>query len=128
MGKPEIAQLKDLKAKLIANTPPGTSLNLAIDSHAGTSNGGTPLALLRFFFDAIYIILFFAVMSSAAYGVDLIIAQWEQRHIDPVVLIILRGVSYVLVILDAIGVVVATGLLTLRFIRSFWRSFWRADD
>ncbi len=92
------------------------------DRSAGASNGGTPLALLRFFFDAIYIILFFAVMSSAAYGVDLIIAQWEQRHIDPVVLVILRGVSYVLVILDAIGVVAATGLLTLRFIRSFWRA------
>jgi len=27
-AKPEIAQLKDLKGKLIANTPPGTSLNL----------------------------------------------------------------------------------------------------
>jgi ABC-type nitrate/sulfonate/bicarbonate transport system substrate-binding protein len=27
--KPELAQLKDLKGKLIANTPPGTSLNLA---------------------------------------------------------------------------------------------------
>ena len=28
-AKPELAQLKDLKGKLIANTPPGTSLNLA---------------------------------------------------------------------------------------------------
>ncbi|MSP41226.1 MAG: hypothetical protein EXR70_22295 [Deltaproteobacteria bacterium] len=28
-AKPEIAQLKDLKGKLTANTPPGTSLNLA---------------------------------------------------------------------------------------------------
>ncbi len=28
-AKPEISQLKDLKGKLIANTPPGTSLNLA---------------------------------------------------------------------------------------------------
>jgi NitT/TauT family transport system substrate-binding protein len=28
-GKPELSQLKDLKGKLIANTPPGTSLNLA---------------------------------------------------------------------------------------------------
>ena len=27
--KPEIAAVKDLKGKLIANTPPGTSLNLA---------------------------------------------------------------------------------------------------
>jgi NitT/TauT family transport system substrate-binding protein len=29
-GKPELSQLKDLKGKLIANTPPGTSLNLAM--------------------------------------------------------------------------------------------------
>src|SRR5262245_55578256 len=35
-AKPEIAQLKDLKGKLIANTPPGTSLNL-----------GTSVLLLR---------------------------------------------------------------------------------
>lgn len=28
-AKPEISQLKDLKGKMIANTPPGTSLNLA---------------------------------------------------------------------------------------------------
>ncbi|HEY2989970.1 MAG TPA: ABC transporter substrate-binding protein [Candidatus Binatia bacterium] len=28
-AKPELSQLKDLKGKLIANTPPGTSLNLA---------------------------------------------------------------------------------------------------
>jgi ABC-type nitrate/sulfonate/bicarbonate transport system substrate-binding protein len=28
-AKPEVSQLKDLKGKLIANTPPGTSLNLA---------------------------------------------------------------------------------------------------
>ncbi|HVO95579.1 MAG TPA: ABC transporter substrate-binding protein [Terriglobales bacterium] len=28
-AKPEIAQIKDLKGRLIANTPPGTSLNLA---------------------------------------------------------------------------------------------------
>ena len=35
-AKPEIAQLKDLKGKLIANTPPGTSLNL-----------GTRVLLLR---------------------------------------------------------------------------------
>lgn len=30
-GKPELSQLKDLKGKLIANTPPGTSLNLAMN-------------------------------------------------------------------------------------------------
>jgi DNA-binding CsgD family transcriptional regulator len=85
-------------------------------------NRETRLALVRFLFDAVYTILFFAVMSAAAYGVDWIIVQWEERHIDPVVLMILRGVSYVLVILGAIGVIAATGLLTARFIGAIWRA------
>ena len=42
-AKPEIAQLNDLKGKLIANTPPGTSLNLATSillSAPGSIRGG----------------------------------------------------------------------------------------
>lgn len=72
----------------------------------------------RCLFDAIYITLFFAVMSGAAFGVHWIVIRCEQSSIDPFVLQVLKAVSYALVLLDAIGVVIATGLLTYRFIRA----------
>ena len=46
-----------------------------------------------------------------------IVIESEQADIDPSVLLILKGVSYMLVVLDAVGVVTVTGLLTYRFIR-----------
>ncbi len=43
-------------------------------------------------------------------------------NIDPVKLMILKGASYVLMALDAIGVVTATGFLTFRFVRAIMRA------
>lgn len=40
---------------------------------------------------------------------------------DPVVIMILRLASYLLVVFDAIGVASATGLLTFRFVRAIMR-------
>lgn len=80
--------------------------------------------VFRYLCDAFYITLFFAVMSAVAYGAHLIVIECEHRQIDPVVLVILRCVSYVLAALDAIGVTSATGLLTYRFIRAIAK----ADD
>ncbi|MEA3060728.1 MAG: hypothetical protein QOJ94_509 [Sphingomonadales bacterium] len=74
--------------------------------------------ILRCFFDAIYITLFFAVMSGAAFGVHWIVIRCEEWSIDPFVLQVPKAVSYALVLLDAVGVVIATGLLTYRFIRA----------
>lgn len=79
-------------------------------------------AAVRFLLDAVYILLFFTVMSAAALGVDWIVIQCEQRDIDPVVLFILKSVSYVLVGLDAAGVITATGFMTYRFIRATVRT------
>lgn len=80
--------------------------------------------IVRYLLDALYIGLFFTVMSTVAFAVHWIVIRIEEWHIDPTVLFILKAVSYMLVVLDAMGVVAATGLLTYRFIRAVVK----ADD
>lgn len=80
--------------------------------------------IVRYLLDGFYIILFFAVMSAVAFGAHWIVEKCEQSEIDPFVLLVLKWVSYMLVAVDGVGVVLATGLLTFRFIRATMR----ADD
>jgi DNA-binding CsgD family transcriptional regulator len=80
--------------------------------------------LTRALLDGFYIFVFFSVMSAVAFGVHSIVIQGELWHIDSTVLAVLRIVSYLLVGLDAIGVVTATLVLIFRFIRAITR----ADD
>jgi|GEM_PF-5790363 len=77
--------------------------------------------ILRCLLDAFYIILFFAVMSAVAFGAHWIVGRCEDWQVDSFVCAVLRSVSYALVLLDAVGVVTATGLLTYRFIRAIVR-------
>jgi DNA-binding CsgD family transcriptional regulator len=95
--------------------------------------GGSPIlpirsgmarVIVRYLLDGFYIILFFAVMSAVAFGAHWIVEKCEQSEIDPFVLLVLKWVSYMLVAVDGLGVVLATGLLTFRFIRATMR----ADD
>ncbi|MEA3052594.1 MAG: hypothetical protein QOG72_1497 [Sphingomonadales bacterium] len=79
---------------------------------------GMARVIVRYLLDAVYISLFFAVMSAVAFGVHWIVIKCEQWKIDPPVMLVLRGVSYMLVVLDSVGVVTVTGLLTYRFIRA----------
>jgi hypothetical protein len=85
---------------------------------------GMARVVVRYLLDAIYISLVFAVMSTVAFGAHWIVIECERWQIDPTVLLVLKGVSYVLVVLDAVGVVTVTGLLTYRFIRATMK----ADD
>lgn len=85
---------------------------------------GMARVIVRYLLDALYIGLFFTVMSTVAFAVHWIVIRIEEWHIDPTVLFILKAVSYMLVVLDAMGVVAATGLLTYRFIRAVVK----ADD
>ena len=78
--------------------------------------------LLRYLLDAFYIVLFFAIMSGAAYGVHWIVERCEEAHIDRIELMILRAVAYLSTLLDSIGVVTATTLLTFRFVRAIART------
>jgi DNA-binding CsgD family transcriptional regulator/TM2 domain-containing membrane protein YozV len=115
-------QLAPIAATAISE-PPGRGL-----ARPSRGNGDEPPAIahrpgmgrviLRCLFDAFYIILFFAVMSAGAFGVHRIMVECERSAIDPFVLLILKWVSYALAVLDGVGVVVATGLLTYRFIRA----------
>lgn len=73
--------------------------------------------MARYLLDGFYIIAFFAIMSAVALGANWIVIECEQSNIDPFVLLVLKGVSYMLVILDAAGVVTVTGLLTYSLIR-----------
>jgi DNA-binding CsgD family transcriptional regulator len=85
---------------------------------------GSPLksgmgpVVVRSLLDGFYIILFFAIMSAAAFGMHWIVIRCERLAIDAFVLLVLRWVSYALVVLDGMGVVTATALLTYRFIRA----------
>lgn len=85
---------------------------------------GMARVVVRYLLDAIYISLVFAVMSTVAFGAHWIVIECERWQIDPTVLLVLKGVSYMLVVLDAVGVVTVTGLLTYRFIRATMK----ADD
>ena len=73
--------------------------------------------MARYLLDGFYIIAFFASMSAVALGENWIVIECEQANIDPFVLLVLKGVSYMLVVLDAAGVVTVTGLLTYSFVR-----------
>lgn len=94
------------------------------DGKNGPTRVGMSPVLARALLDGFYIIVFFSVMSAVAFGVHWIVVQCEQWHIDSTVLAVLRSVSYLLVGLDAIGVVTATLVLTIRFILAIKR----ADD
>ena len=73
--------------------------------------------MVRYLLDGFYIIAFFAIMSAVALGANWIVIECEQSNIDPFVLLVLKGVSYMLVVLDAVGVVTVTALFTYSFIR-----------
>ena len=77
-----------------------------------------PRALLKFLLDAIYVVLFFFVMTGAAYGVGLVVRFCEHTGLDPFVFGILRILEIGLVVVDAVGVIIVATILMLRFVRS----------
>lgn len=85
---------------------------------------GMQPVIVRYLLDGLYVSLFFAVMSAVAFGSHLVVLQCEASHVDHTVLLILKGVHYLLVGIDGVGVVTATGFLTFRFILAIKR----ADD
>lgn len=102
----------------------GLSQGNANEPSASPIKSGMARVIARYLLDGVYIIVFFAVMSAVAFGAHWIVIKCEQWQIDPTVLLVLKAVSYTLVVIDAVGVLTATGLLTYRFIRATMR----ADD
>jgi hypothetical protein len=87
------------------------------DARALAINLAMPRVMARYLLDGFYIIAVFAIMSAVALGANWIVIECERSNIDPFVLLVLKCVSYMLVIIDAVGVVTMTGLLTYSFIR-----------
>lgn len=72
--------------------------------------------------DAIYISLFFLVMSLVAYGAHQLVGFAERAEMDAAVVFILHGVEVALAGIDGIGVVVAALILTFRFVVALFRA------
>jgi DNA-binding CsgD family transcriptional regulator len=114
--------LRIFKAKGLAGQSP------APDRSLQTARSGMGTALLRFVVDAFYVVLFFATLAAAAYGVDKIVHFCEERAFDIIVVYILKGISYALVAIDGIGVVSAASILTYRFILAIIRTGSNNDE
>ncbi len=74
-------------------------------------------ALARFLLDAIYIVVFFVVMTSAAYGVGMVVRICEANGLDEPVVWILKGLEIGLAAVDAVGVMIVAVILMRRFVR-----------
>jgi hypothetical protein len=72
-------------------------------------------ALTKFVLDAVYIVLFFSIMSAAALGAGLILRLCEALGLDPIVVMILRVLEVILAVLDAVGVIMAAIVLLRNF-------------
>lgn len=109
---------------------PGTAINSASsgdgparssrerdESPTVAAHSAMARVMLGYLLNGFYIIAFFATMSAVALGANWIVIECERTNVDPFVLLVLKGVSHMLVLLDAIGVVTVTGLLTYGFIR-----------
>jgi len=70
----------------------------------------------RAILDAIYVSLFFLVMSAVAYGSHRLVQAAKTQQVDGIVVSILHLVEIILVAVDGIGVVSASVILTYRFV------------
>ena len=78
--------------------------------------------VLTYVVDAAYVLVFFGVMSTAAYGVHRLVKFAESNHYDPAVQIILRIAEIFVVAIDALGVALAGTVLTYRFLVALIRA------
>ena len=75
-------------------------------------------ALITFLIDAVYVVLYFLIMTAAASGVGFIVKACEAAELDPAVILILKALEIGLAAIDASGVIIVAVLLMGRFIRS----------
>jgi len=87
------------------------------ESRALAINSAMAKVMVHYMLNGFYIIAFFAIMSAVALGANWIVIECERSNVDLFVLLVLKSASYMLVVLDAVGVVTVTALLTHRFIR-----------
>lgn len=90
-------------------------------SDSSGKHGSMLPVVVRYIFDAVYVGLFFTIMSALAYGAHLLVRFFEERHVDEAVIMILRSVEILLAASDGAGVVIASVFLTGRFIIAVYR-------
>lgn len=95
--------------------------------HSGRSGGrGSPWfkghglisVVSRAIVDGALVITFVAVLAICVFAIHWIILQCEAAHVDHGVILILKALHYVLVCIDAVGLIFATALLTFRFVKT----------
>lgn len=74
--------------------------------------------LVRFLMDVVLVTVFFFVFTGAAVAVHMLVVQCEHAEVDRIVILMLKGIHYILVAIDGIGVLASAGLLTFRFIKA----------
>lgn len=74
--------------------------------------------LIRFLMDVVLVTIFFFVFTGGAVAVNMLVVQCEQARVDHIVILMLKGIHYVLVAIDGIGVLASAGLLTFRFFKA----------
>ena len=72
----------------------------------------------RVVIDALLVVIFVAVLAVGVFAIHWIIERCEAAHVDHGVILILKVLHYVLVCIDAVGLVMATTLLTFRFVKA----------
>lgn len=68
--------------------------------------------------DVVLVTVFFFVFTGAAVAVHMLVVQCEHAEVDRIVILMLKGIHYILVAIDGIGVLASAGLLTFRFIKA----------
>lgn len=114
----------------LASDPGHQSAGMAVPTPPGqpvrTKQHNAYTAMLavaaRAILDAIYVSVFFLVMSAVAYGSHLLVEAAKARHVDSMVVGILHTVEIILVAVDGIGVVSASVILTYRFVTALIRA------
>ena len=76
--------------------------------------------------DAVYVGLFFLVMSLVAYGAHRLVRMSEVETVDRLVVGVLHVVEVALVTIDGVGVVSASLILTFTFVVALIRA--NSDD
>lgn len=79
---------------------------------------GLVAVIVRVLVDALLIFCFFAVLAAGASAAHWIVLRSEAAHVDHNVILMLKGVHYALVAIDGLGVVLATAMLTFRFLKA----------
>lgn len=100
------------------NPPPRPPGQQSEPGRSPNRKQGMGRILIRFLMDVFLVTVFFFVFTGGAVAVHMLVVQCEHAKVDHIVILMLKGIHYVLVAIDGIGVLASAGLLTFRFIKA----------